>query len=81
MNPTTDDGGPAFPMGMLEGPLRGHGPYSQSGMTLRDWFAGMALSGLIHDWCAGDPRRADTCAGAAYTFADAMLAARKEAAQ
>ena len=46
--------------------------------TLRDLFAGMALSGLIHDWCEGDPKHADTCADAAYKFADAMLAARKE---
>ncbi len=36
------DGGPAFPVFTMGGSLT---PFL--GMTLRDWFAGMALSGLL----------------------------------
>ncbi len=69
----SDDGGPAFPV--TEGPSLS-GWY---GMTLRDWFAGQALAGLIANECLattpegimGDARRV-------YSMADAMLAARKE---
>lgn len=35
-----NDGGPAFPL-----PL----PHSDEGMSLRDYFAGKAMQGLIHD--------------------------------
>ena len=43
--------------------------------TLRDWFAGQALAGLVvtaDETSAG----ADLTAGAAYEYADAMLKAR-----
>ena len=56
------DGGPAFP------PM--HDPKThESGMSLRDWFAGMALSNAYtsHD---ADP---DRVAQWAYQVADAML--------
>ena len=45
MSTTRDDGGPAFPAGTYcnnfgdEVPMRG--------MSLRDWFAGQALAGLL----------------------------------
>lgn len=52
------DGGPAFPRQFGEG------------MTLRDWFAGMALCG---DYDRRDPK---SDAEWAYKQADAMLAAR-----
>jgi hypothetical protein len=61
------DGGPAFP------PM--HNPDThQSGMSLRDWFAGQALAGLLADpnVLGGAPEVANT----AYRFADAMLEAR-----
>ena len=40
-----DDGGPAFP-GCLMVPEGQYG-YSNAGMSLRDWYAGQALIGLI----------------------------------
>jgi len=59
------DGGPAFARA------------SDSGMSLRDWFAGMALSGLIAQ-CeppAIDGLSHDDFAACAYEMADAMIAA------
>lgn len=65
-----EDGGPAFPT-----PAR-------YGMTLRDWFAGQALAGIIAAAAHPDntdlPRRDDTSV-IAYAYADAMLKARGEA--
>ncbi len=44
------------------------------GMSLRDWFAGQALAGLLADSAFNDsPARFGL---AAYALADAMLAAR-----
>jgi hypothetical protein len=63
---TINDGGPAFPK---------HGYVGRDGMTLRDWFAGQALVGLI-----ADPSRdgsTDDRARYAYAYADAMLRARE----
>ncbi|MGE4321961.1 MAG: hypothetical protein AB7E60_02905 [Sphingobium sp.] len=46
-------------------------------MTLRDWFAGQALTGWMHD---GLPRdRDDVVAHECYAMADAMLAERAKA--
>jgi hypothetical protein len=66
------DGGPAFPAD----PTRDH-----SGMSLRDWFAGQALAGVI-DVCRGDTvgvgeTREMLFAWKAYRIADAMLSARQ----
>lgn len=52
-----------------------------SGMTLRDWFAGHAMAGVIVQ-CAHDPledgqTHAEKFAARCYEIADAMLAARK----
>jgi hypothetical protein len=49
---------------------------SSLGMSLRDWFAGQALNGLIasNDSEAGD--RLDDLPGYAYAIADEMMAAR-----
>ena len=48
----------------------------KSGMTLRDWFAGMAIQALgYHIWTSmPDPEIAERC----YTLADAMMAAREK---
>lgn len=76
------DGGPAFPY-VLNGMDQPHDP----GMTLRDWFAGQAINGLVS--------RSDTStliygkslerheatmklACVAYTIADAMIAERDQ---
>lgn len=67
---TDPNGGSAFPAG------------THNGMTLRDVFAGQAMSG----WVASFPTlaqapvtkaNADNVANVAYAIADAMLAARK----
>lgn len=69
-----DNGGSAFP-------LAGSSDYShapQDGMSLRDWFAGMALSSMTvsPDYNKGPCNQA--MAERAYVIADAMLAVRKE---
>lgn len=68
-------GGYAYPL-----PPQHSGYALHAGMTLRDWFAGQALAGLLAfspDGCDVDgqidpPYAADV----AYTYADAMLAVR-----
>lgn len=62
-------GGPAFPVTVTN-----EGDTGSRGMSLRDWFAGMAMQGFlasgIIDW------RPTQWADSAYIVADAMLAAR-----
>ena len=72
-----DDGGPAYP-------LQGENCYV-SGMTLRDWFAGQALSHRVCDepghchTMAERPKHPSPCeiAGKAYLIADAMIAEKR----
>lgn len=45
------------------------------GMTLRDWFAGMALQGLL---ASKSVYHFDTASAEAYSAADAMMEARKK---
>jgi hypothetical protein len=56
--------------------------YVSEGMTLRDYFAGQALGGQLA-FSPSDPfkkyHQPEEVAAACYRFADAMLAARKEA--
>lgn len=76
-----EDGGPAFQT------FRQHALGSveevNPGMSLRDWFAGQALSGLLAcDEAGGEgtsryPELCDAIAEASYAYADAMLIARK----
>jgi hypothetical protein len=52
------------------------------GMSLRDWFAGMAMHGAV--WTRSTPTKADyrdyvTTARVCYQIADALLKARDEA--
>lgn len=74
---TINDGGPAFPLQSI-GPEFAPG---YAGMTLRDYFAAMALQGAM----AGGSIRSGTTnaeiATVAYGLADAMLAARKAGMQ
>ena len=70
-----EDGGPAFPHGGNDV------EHSVPGMSLRDWFAGQALSGIL----AGQKLKAEDglvlekhWAQDAYSYADAMLEERKE---
>lgn len=70
-----DDGGPAFPRTVQ----RWNDSFENvAGMSLRDWFAGQAIAGML----AKDPRIAPSyfavIADQAYKLADAMLTTRKE---
>jgi len=91
-----DDGGPAFPFppGEIHQPMRfdGNGWIAASsmhyqgsnGMSLRDYFAAGALSGILaakfSAMVAGVPEscRYDLAATDAYAIADAMLKVRKQ---
>jgi hypothetical protein len=72
-----DTGGPAFPLQTWDPVI--HTPKNETGMTLRDYFAGKALSGLytpVPD--DGNPLnwKHDMLARAAYAAADEMMKAR-----
>lgn len=78
-----NDGGPAFPATtvhvLADGQvMRFEGP----GMSLRDWFAGMALQGMIASHgtahSAWDTVAPDANASLAYTIANAMLREREQ---
>ena len=71
-----DDGGPAFPCetyGLHNGKET---TIPTNGMTLRDWFAGQAMLGLVYN-APVDVTNA-TLSECAYSIADAMLTARKQ---
>jgi hypothetical protein len=75
MSAPLNDGGPAFPS---VGEGFGNPSYSAPGMTLRDWFAGQALAGMLINYTTQKFGVGEqTCAKGAYEFADAMLAARE----
>lgn len=79
-----DNGGPAFARAAAETSICGN--YDQEGMSLRDYFAGQALTGMgtwapleQAEWSNRDmvqKMRAEW----AYEQADAMIAARKAGA-
>lgn len=77
---TKPDGGPAFPMAVPAGATN----YFE-GMSLRDWFAGMALQGYvtvamdyeIQQGASWEDRKT-AMAHYCYEFADAMLAEREK---
>lgn len=67
------DGGPAFPRPTFAPHDVGYEDAGicdkQEGMSLRDWFAGQAISGM-HDFSGRDPVKV---ADFAYKLADAMI--------
>ena len=63
------DNPPAFP---LVSDIIGH----CEGMTLRDWFAGQALAGMLASEAGIPPYANSWAAERAYQMADAMLAER-----
>lgn len=91
-SPKVDDGGAAFPQPATSEGHAANSPWgiAGGGMSLRDYFAGQALCGLLNKSqntpCACTApedvatERADVAeriAAACYRFADAMLAVRK----
>jgi len=66
-----NDGGPAYPVHPAMDNER------LQGMSLRDWFAGMALQGTLGALGENDYLKAAFVARAAYAYADAMLKARQ----
>ena len=82
-----DDGGSAFPtdykMDCPECKTSVIGTTSHSGMSLRDWFAGQAIVGLLTT-CANPRVKEESItdelvATTAYELADAMLKEREKA--
>ena len=67
---TTKDGGPAFPLS-----LEAAKGYVGGGMSLRQWYAGMALQGMIASRMTGDK---NNIAEWAFEWADAMIAEGKK---
>ena len=67
---TKDTGGPAFP----ETPLSGGHP----GMTLRDWFAGQALAGIVSRPGVCLSEESSGAAVMAYQIADMMISERNK---
>lgn len=63
----TNDGGPAFPV-PRDAPV--------DGMSLRDWFAGQALAGMLAD--ASRSGSVEHYVDDAYSIADSMLAERQK---
>ena len=68
MNASINDGGPAFPCP--------HHTMPEVGMSLRDWFAGKALCGLLA--APNVYGSVPELAKCAYEYADAMIKAREE---
>jgi len=68
-----DDGGPAFPQLDLS-------KCQAPGMTLRDWFAGKAIAGILahheFDFAPIIAQAVNHAAADAYRIADAMIEAR-----
>ena len=73
-----DNGGPAFPS--LDTDEHRQVYSTNPGMTLRDWFAGMALQGILTNKVADTITASWRCkvADLAYGLADAMIATREE---
>lgn len=69
-----DDGGPAFPTPRYE-----RGEMYSLGMTLRDYFAAQAITGIMGSRAYVDGEwDTNIMAEQAYEIADAMLEARKK---
>ncbi len=70
------DGGPAFPMPDTVYPS-GQVQTGCYGMSLRDWFAGQAVSGILaSNSCQDNITSSEQEVAYAYKIADAMLAER-----
>jgi hypothetical protein len=74
------NGGPAFPaQPIYQHPHGATGMSSQEGMTLRDWFAGQVINGIVGGSLGSKMAvYADEAARLAYSYADAMLEERSK---
>ena len=75
---TTNNGGPAFPRPALFEPSGSLADQGWLGMSLRDWFAGQAISGILGRVEFDDLKdktvyEEEHFARIAYSIADAML--------
>lgn len=66
---------PAFPVPMVPYPGGGSMNVDFKGMSLRDWYAGLAMQGWLATFVNEDPRP-HQLAGLSFDIADAMIAAR-----
>ena len=83
MKTQKDNGGPAYPWTYMDRDSMGQEVTREQGvgMSLRDYFAAAALQGILAQPLESDAAFSpELCAGSAYEYADAMLAARKEGA-
>jgi hypothetical protein len=80
-----EDGGPAYPCErMAIGSLGQSYPVQEQGMSLRDWFAGQAMAGMLAGYHHSEREfwpDSNHVAVSAYDYADEMLAARKAGGQ
>jgi hypothetical protein len=75
---TARTGGPAFPTKIDGLGEAGIPTVKFNGMTLRDWFAGQAITGALANGDDFEFAEWDNCAKYAYALADAMLAERNK---
>lgn len=92
MSDAIDIGGPAFPQPCCDTGHAANSPYgiAGGGISIRDYFAAAALTGLManSDWYSGAANRShageaplgEQAAARAFNVADAMLAARTKGA-
>ena len=86
-----NDGGPAYPIATVVAPLQGYqipkGGVGSDGMSLRQWYAGMVITGLVASLDREDvnaiqhmsnEERAQMVARYAFLIADAMIKASEE---
>jgi hypothetical protein len=71
-----DTGGPAFPFVFDDMATRSRQVYT--GMSIRDWFAGMAMQGMIACDTERSPEQVPIIVKSAYFMADAMLKERSK---
>ena len=76
MTDTTKTGGPAFPFAATD---QSNVHMQSAGMTLRDWFAGQALSGYLSKDFDIEEDPSWNVGRLCYAYADAMISARGDA--
>ena len=81
-----DDGGYAFPIPLAIGPsgdVMHAAQWASGGMTIRDYFAGAAMTGLLasNAMYSGKTNDRDALALDAYAHADAMISERNKEAR